>query len=318
VRLLVLGGTAFLGRALVEAALARGDDVTIFTRGRTNPDLFAGIDRRTGDRDGDLASLAEGEWDAVVDLSGYVPRVVRVSCELLASRVARYAFVSSVSAYADLSRGPDEGAPLATLPDPTSEDVAEHYGALKALSEAEVARAFGDRATIVRPGLVVGPHDPTGRFTYWPHRFAAGREVLTPPLAKQVQLIDVRDLAAWLLALLDADRSGVYNAVGTWTFGDVAAACMAAAANDASAVEVDDSFLIEHGVGEWIELPLWLSSPEYAGMLSVDASAAVEAGLTFRPLEETARATLDEAQTIEGVGLIRERERELLEAWAQR
>jgi 2'-hydroxyisoflavone reductase len=317
-RLLVLGGTAFLGRALVEAALARGDDVTIFTRGRTNPDLFSKVERRTGDRDGDLASLDHGEWDAVVDTSGYVPRVVRASCELLAQRVGRYAFISSVSVYADLSRGPDEAAPLATLDDPESEDVGQHYGALKALCEAEVVGAFGDRASIVRPGLIVGPHDPTGRFTYWPHRFAAGGEVLTPTLERQVQLIDVRDLAAWLLALLDANRSGVYNAVGTWAFGDVAAACAAAAANGATPAEVDDAFLIEQSVGEWMELPLWLSSPEYAGMLDADSSAAVAAGLAFRPLEETARGTLDEARTVEGVGLTQERERELLDAWRSR
>ena len=308
----MLGGTAFLGRALVESALAQGDDVTIFTRGRTNPDLFPDVDRRLGNRDGDLASLETGEWDAVVDLSGYVPRVVRASAELLEPRVERYAFVSSISAYADLSQGPDEESALAELEEPGSEDVAVHYGALKALCEAEVARVYGDRSLIVRPGLIVGPHDPTGRFTYWPHRFAGGGAVLTPTLDRQVQLVDARDLADWILAMLRDGRSGVYNAVGTWTFRDVVSGC---ASNKAAPVEVDDSFLLAQEVGEWMELPLWLASPEYAGMLSADATRAIEAGLAFRSLEDTARATLEHAEPVEGVGLTPERERELLEAW---
>jgi 2'-hydroxyisoflavone reductase len=311
-RLLVLGGTAFLGRALVEAAIARGDEVTIFTRGRTNPELFPEVDRRTGDRDGDLASLETGEWDAAVDLSGYVPRHVRASSELLEPRVGRYAFVSSVSAYADLSRGPDEESPLAELEDPGSEDVAQHYGALKALCEAEVVRTYDDRSLVVRPGLIVGPHDPTGRFTYWPHRFARGGSVLIPTLAKQVQLIDARDLAEWILAMLREQRGGVYNAAGTWTFADVASAC---ATDGAAPVEIDDAFLLAQEVGEWMELPLWIASPEYAGMLSADASRALDAGLTFRPLDDTARATLERAEPVEGVGLTPQRERELLERW---
>ena len=179
-RLLVLGGTEFLGRALVEAALGRGDEVTTFTRGRTNPDLFPEADRRVGDRDGDLAALEHGDWDAVVDTSGYVPRVVRASCELLAPRVRRYAFVSSISAYAHFGGSLDEDSPLAALEDPHEEDVDRSYGALKAACEGVVRDAFGPRALIVRPGLIVGPHDPTGRFTYWARRLERGGEILAP------------------------------------------------------------------------------------------------------------------------------------------
>ncbi len=179
-RLLVLGGTAFLGRALVEAALERGDEVSLFTRGRTNPSLFENVERLRGDRDGDLGALQGRTWDAAVDTSGYVPRVVRASAELLRDAVDHYTFVSSISVYADLSSGPSEDGAVATLDDEGSEDAAQHYGALKALCERVVRDAYGARALVVRPGLIVGPHDPTGRFTYWPHRFARGGEVLAP------------------------------------------------------------------------------------------------------------------------------------------
>ncbi|HZE05500.1 MAG TPA: NAD-dependent epimerase/dehydratase family protein, partial [Solirubrobacteraceae bacterium] len=215
-RLLVLGGTTFLGRHVVEAALARGHAVTLFNRGRTNPELFPGVERRVGDRDGGLEALAVGTWDAVVDTSGYVPRIVDASARLLEPRVGRYVFVSSVSVYADLSRpGVDEDAPLAALDEDTEEHRGPAYGALKALSEHAVQKVYGRRATVVRPGLIVGPWDPTGRFTYWPTRVAAGGEVLAPePRRGPVQLIDARDLAAWIVHLVEGDVAGVFNAVG--------------------------------------------------------------------------------------------------------
>ena len=180
-RILVLGGTQFLGRHVVEAALARGHDVTLFNRGQTRPELFPGVERLVGDRDGDLAALEAGSWDAVVDTSGYVPRLVRASAELLEPRAGRYLFVSSISVYADVSRpGVDEDAPVAQLEEETEEHRGPAYGALKALCEHAVQEVYGERATIVRPGLIVGPWDPTGRFTYWPARIAEGGDVLAP------------------------------------------------------------------------------------------------------------------------------------------
>jgi 2'-hydroxyisoflavone reductase len=327
-RLLVLGGTKFLGRALVEAALARGHDVSIFTRGRTNPDLFPEVERLRGDRDGDLRALEGGRWDAAVDTSGFVPRVVRASAELLRKAVGHYTFVSSGSVYADHSRRNVESSALAELEDPASEDVETDYGALKAACERIVAEVYGERALVVRAGLIVGPHDPTGRFTYWPVRVARGGDVLAPePRDARVQLIDVRDLAEWIVRMAEAGRGGVYNAVGPEprpTLEELLETCRAVANPSARFVWVGEAFLVERGVAEWMELPLWIAAPEYGAFMDVDVSRAVAAGLTFRPLAETVRATLEWARTDErdglreDAGLAPEREAELLEEWRAR
>jgi 2'-hydroxyisoflavone reductase len=337
-KLLVLGGTKFLGRAVVEAALARGHEVTLFNRGRTNPDLFPELERLRGDRDGDLSSLAGRSWDAVVDPSGYVPRVVRASAELLAPNVERYTFVSSLSVYADFSvPSYDESTPLARLEDPATEDVQESYGGLKALCEQVVNEVFGDRGVSVRAGLIVGPHDPTGRFTYWPLRVASGGEVLAPaPAGRPVQFIDVRDLAAWVVRVSEDGGGGPYNAVGPVppvTMGDLLATCLDVAGGDATLVWVDEEFLLEHGVGPWMELPLWIpaSDTESANVHAADVSRALAAGLAFRPVAETVRDTLEWARSesetsaplasgvaIGEAGLRPEREAELLRAWRAR
>ena len=213
-RLLVLGGTRFLGRALVESALARGHELTLFNRGQTNADLFPEAEKIRGDRTVDLSPLDGREWDAVLDVATFLPRVVRRSVEALEGRVDRYVYVSSISAYADQSTPPVEGAPVAELDDRDAEDV-EHYGALKAACEQIVVDAFGERALVVRPGLIVGPHDPTDRFTYWPRRVAEGGRVLAPaPPDQPVQFIDVRDLADWIVSATEAQLDGVYNATG--------------------------------------------------------------------------------------------------------
>jgi 2'-hydroxyisoflavone reductase len=319
VKLLVLGGTKFLGRAIVEAALARGHEVSIFTRGRTNPDLFPEAQHLVGDRDGDLSALEEGRWDAAIDTSGFYPRVVRASAELLAGRVEHYTFVSSVSVYADLTSPPDESSRVGTMEDETIEEMGDefqYYGPLKALCEREVERAFPGAALIVRPGLIVGPHDPTDRFTYWPRRLARGGEILGPaPAEERVQFIDVRDLAEWTVRMVEERRTGVFNAVNEGLeWSELLAG--------AEVTWVDSSFLLEQGVGEWMELPLWIADPAFAGHARTDVSRAVEAGLTFRPVEQTIRDTAEwdatRGEYVPAAGLAPEREAELLDAWHAR
>jgi 2'-hydroxyisoflavone reductase len=319
-RLLVLGGTKFLGRHIVDAALEGGHDVTIFHRGETNRGLFGDrVEEVLGDRDGGLGALESGRWDAVVDTCGYFPRVVGASAKLLAERADHYTFVSSISVYDDFSTGPHEGSPLSRLEDETIEEMGEEYqfyGGLKALCERAVERELPGRALVVRPGLIVGPHDPTDRFTYWPERIARGGEILAPgPPERIVQFVDVRDLASWILRLAEEPRSGVFNATNEGvSMGELLAG--------ADVTWVPDEFLVEHDVGEWMELPLWIADPEWVGHNQVDVSRAVAAGLRFRPVADTVRDTAEWA-TARGpheseAGLAPERERELLEAWRNR
>jgi 2'-hydroxyisoflavone reductase len=318
-RVLVLGGTQFLGRHVVDAALERGHDVTLFNRGQTRPELFPAAEKLRGDRDGQLDALRGRDFDAVVDTSGYVPRIVRETIDALGT-VGHYTFVSSVSVYASLATPPTESAPVAQLEQPT-EEWREAYGELKALCEDVVRERFPG-AFIPRPGLIVGPWDPTGRFTYWPVRIAEGGRVLAPaPPDASAQVIDARDLAAWIVRAAEDPVSGTFNAVDRPTTREhLFDTCRAVASSDAELVWVDGDFLTEHGVGEWMELPLWLHDPGYAGMLSVDPSAAFAAGLETRPLAETVRATLDWARSGEAppeppAGLAKEKEKQVLDAW---
>jgi 2'-hydroxyisoflavone reductase len=296
--------------------------VTLFNRGETNPELFPDVEKLRGDRDGDLGALHGREWDAVIDTCGYVPRVVRQSVAALRDAAPHYTFVSSISAYAGFERGPKEGDPTAELEDPDTEEILPNYGGLKAACERVVRDEYGDAALIVRPGLIVGPFDPTGRFTYWPHRVALGGDVLAPePRDRTVQFIDVRDLGEWIVRLVEQRAAGEFNATGPVpppTMEQFLEACRTATASDARFVWVDVEFLSEHEVGEWMELPLWIGavSEEMTGLLDADVSKAVAQGLTFRPVEATIRATLAEAQLTGEAGMKPGRERELLEAWA--
>jgi 2'-hydroxyisoflavone reductase len=319
VKLLVLGGTKFLGRGVVEEALARGHEVTLFNRGRTNPELFPEAEKVRGDREQGFDALEGRRFDAAIDMATFLPRVVRLSVDALHDAVVRYVYVSSISVYRDMSTPPVEGAAVAPLDDPASESI-EDYGALKAGCEQIVTDAFGDRALIVRPGLIVGPHDPTDRFTYWPRRIARGGRVLAPaPPSAPVQVIDARDLGRWIVHATEEGLSGTFNATGVpTTFGELVDTCMRVAGSDAEITWVEPELLVEAGVGEWMELPLWIASPEFAAMQRADVSKARAAGLAFRPLEETVRDTLGwdasrDEPPAEGVGLAPERERELLE-----
>jgi 2'-hydroxyisoflavone reductase len=319
VRLLVLGGTKFLGRAAVDAALARGHEVTLFNRGETNPELFPEAEKLRGDRTQGLDVPKGRAWDAVLDPSGFIPSVVRASAEALADSAGHYLFVSSVSVYASLAEPADEESPVAELGDLPGDRLTEdysNYGPLKALCEQAVADVFGERQASVRPGLIVGANDPTGRFTYWPHRVARGGRVVAPaPPDAQVQFIDAKDLGAWLADVSERQARGVYNATHPGrSWHEVLETCREVSGSDASFEWVPAELLKAHEVGEWMELPLWIADPDAAAMHEVDVSRAVAAGLTFRPLEETVREALEHAATVDGVGLTPEREAELLAA----
>jgi 2'-hydroxyisoflavone reductase len=325
VKLLVLGGTRFLGRAVVEDALARGHQVTLFNRGETNSELFPEAEKLRGDRSADLSQLSGRSWDAVIDPSGYVPHVVRASAELLADAVDHYVFISSISAYADQSGPNDEDSRLAELGDwPADELVMTeeggNYGPLKVLCEQAVAEVFSNRHATIRSGLLVGAHDPTGRFTYWPHRVARGGDVLAPgPPERKVQLVDVRDSASWILNVTEQCVSGTFNATHPGLpWEGVLETARETTGSDATFVWVDDDFLADHEVGEWMELPMWLRDPEWVGMHMADVTKALDAGLTFRPLEETIREALELAEPTDDAGLAPEREAELLRAWKGR
>jgi 2'-hydroxyisoflavone reductase len=319
VKLLLIGGPKFLGYALIESALARGHELTTFNRGQTNPELFPEVEKVHGDRNGGLAVLDGRTWDAVLDTSGYVPRLVHDSAQLLSGAAGRYAFVSSISYYADYREPRAEGDPPEPLGDQPADRLLEdyaNYGALKALCEQEVERAFGDRSILVRPGLIVGPNDPTDRFTYWPRRAERGGPVLAPgPTEYPVQMVDVRDLADWIVRLVEEERSGPFNATsppGAITFGSMLEACGAR-----DLVWVTEDFLAEQGVEGWSDLPCWIAprNVDFRAFQLVPVDRAVGAGLTFRPLAETAR---DVPEWAGGAGLTAERESELLAAWENR
>lgn len=316
----MLGGTKFLGRATVESALAGGHEVTLFNRGQTNPELFPETDKLRGDRGQDLSALAGRRWDAVVDTSGYVPTVVRAAAERLADSTDFYLFVSSLSVYADRSRTLAEGnalEPLGDLPADRLLDDYSNYGALKALAEQAVAETFPDSHANIRPGLIVGPHDPTGRFTYWPHRVARGGDVATPaPADERVQFIDVRDLADWLVGLCERRESGTFNAANeSVSWAELLETCRDVSHGDARFVWIDGEFLLEQGIEQWMGLPMWIHDEEDKGLHRADISRASSSGLGFRPLSDTVRATLELAEPTEAAGLSPEREAALLEAW---
>lgn len=298
-RILIIGGTVFLGRHLAEAALARGHTLTLFNRGQHNPELFPAVEHLRGDRKGDLSALQGRSWDAVIDTCGYIPRDVRASAELLAPHVGHYTFISSISVYAGYTKlGIDEADPVGTLADPVVDEVTgETYGPLKALCEAAAEAALPGRTLTVRPGLIVGPHDPTDRFTYWPCRIARGGPLLAPEgPGHLVQYIDVRDLAAWTLSMVEAGRTGVYNATGPerpQPIGALLDACAQAAGVAADPVWASADFLLGGGVQPWSELPLWVPDrPENAGFSQISIARALAAGLTFRPTIETCADTL--------------------------
>lgn len=333
-KLLILGGTVFLGRHLAEVALARGHAITLFNRGQHNADLFPTAEKLHGNRDpaedgGRGLELLRGRrWDAVIDTCGYLPRVVRASAEALAGTAGHYTFISTISVYPHYRQpGLDEHAPPGTLDDPTIEQVTgATYGPLKALCEAAVQGVFGARTLLIRPGLIVGPHDPTDRFTYWVDRVARGGEVLAPnPPQRHVQFIDVRDLAEWMVQMVERRAAGCYNATGpaeALTLAQLLGTCCSVSASDARISWVDEQFLAEQQVEPWMGLPLWIpsSDPDMLGFADVDCRKAIADGLAFRALAATVADTLAWCRSRAAdhgwrAGPTPERERALLAAW---
>lgn len=327
-KLLVLGGTVFAGRAIVESALARGHEVTLFNRGKNHAELFPEAEKLRGDRDGGLDALKGRRWDAVIDPSGYIPRLVGHSANLLADATDHYTFISTISVYADQSTpGNHEYSALATMPDPTVEKVdGQTYGPLKVLCEQAAETALPGRVLTIRPGLIVGPHDPTDRFTYWPVRFARGGEVLVPDAFDMPnQLIDARDLGQWTIRMVEARHTGIYNAVGPdypLTFGEMIRACDEGSPG-AEITLVSEEFLLEQQVRPFMGLPFWLPASGPRGLMECNGQKAFAAGLTFRPLAETTRDTLawdsSRPQPIERrAGITPEQESKVLAAWHAR
>jgi 2'-hydroxyisoflavone reductase len=307
--LLILGGTSFLGPELVDAARARKWNITLFNRGKTNPGRFPDLTTITGDRDPAKGegfknlekAIADGKkWDAVIDTSGYVRPQVKASAALLKKAARQYVFISTISVYAQpMKSGGDETAPLEQTVTPDSDKVGQLYGALKALCEQAVTSEFGDRATNIRPGLIVGPGDPTDRFTYWPVRVGHGGKVLIPgpkdPWKAYVSFVDVRDCAEFAVKCVADGHGGTFNCTGPeglLTFDEMVAGCKAVVSDPVEFVPVDEKWLMDNNVAPWMGLPLWIPAEMGDGMGTVSRAKAVAAGCKFRPLAETARDTL--------------------------
>jgi 2'-hydroxyisoflavone reductase len=330
-KILVLGGTGFLGPHIVECARPRGHVLTLFNRGKTNPGLFKDVEQLHGDRDGKLDALEGRSWDAVIDTSGYVPRIVKMSADLLAPSVKQYVFISTISVYSDNSKpGMDESGPLEKVADPKNEEVMKNYGGLKALCEQAAEASMPGRATTIRPGLIVGPMDPTDRFTYWPVRVAKGGDVLAPGDGTDpVQIVDARDLAAFVVRSIEDRFFGIYNATGPaseMSMKTMLEACKAASGSDAKFVWADAKFLEERKVAPWSDMPAWLpGTGETAGFARINCKKAISKGLAFRPIKETAADTLAWWKTLPAErsakpksGISPEREAEVLAAWKER
>lgn len=344
-KILIIGGTKFVGRHLVAGAQARNHEVTLFNRGKDYGENLPDVEQIHGDRNSDLDKLSGRKWDAVIDTCGYLPQTVSASARALADSIERYVFISSISAYQDFSQpNYDESAPLAVLSEEQQQKVAqidakgeltgqilgEEYGALKALCEQAAEKEMPEQVLTIRPGLIVGPYDWTDRFTYWVARVAQGGEILAPGRPTRfVQLIDARDLSEWIIRMVESKQTGIYNANGLPSeliMGRVLEASLTISNSDATFTWVSEDFLNEEKVGAWSEMPLWLPEetyPEGKGFMFANVAKAVRDGLTLRPLTETIKDTLDWYNANRSgeklkAGIDFERERELLNKWHRR
>ena len=330
-RILILGGTGFIGPHQVRYALARGHKLTLFNRGKTNPGLFPDVEHLSGDRQkSELDELKNREWDVVIDNPTTLPRWVREAGAILKDKTKQYVFISTISVFSDNSIiGMDETAPLATTTEPDNEKVGANYGALKALSEKEAEKAFPGRATIIRPGLIVGPGDPTDRFTYWPVRINRGGEILAPGDGTDpMQFIDARDLGEWSIRMVEQGAFGIYNATGPKTelsTAETLYGIRAVTTADVKFTWADWKFLQANKVSPWSDMPVWVPSkePSMAGFAKINCNRAIAQGLTFRSLAETASATIEDFSKRPAdkaklsSGLSAQREAEILKLWQE-
>jgi len=333
-KILILGGTRFIGLHMTALALARGHTLTYFNRDKTKTDRYREVERIKGDRNGQIEGLKDREWDVVIDNSGYVPRHVRLSAELLAPKVKQYVFTSSISVYPNFSEPRDESSPVGKLADETVEKVdGETYGPLKALCEQAVLSVMPGRTTIIRPGLIVGPDDNTDRFTYWPARAARGGEFIAPGSPTDpFQVIDARDLAAFTINAIENHVTGTYNLVSNvndFKFGELTDACVAAARKQAKPAEmpratfVPAEFLEAQEVAPWSDMPVWLPAKgDEAAFAGTSNKAAVARGLKITPLKKTVNDTMawhltrpaEEREKLKA-GIAPEKEATVLAAW---
>ncbi|SDB98908.1 NAD-dependent epimerase/dehydratase family protein [Shouchella lonarensis] len=338
-KILILGGTRFVGRHLIDAALAQNHEVTLFNRGISSTKPLANVEVLHGDRNVDVSLLGKRQWDAVIDTSGYWPAQVRKAVEQLSHNVGHYTFVSSCSVYRDFSQQSigESSDGLTLTPeqlvaldrhDVDHDKQMAHYGALKYHCEDALQQAMPGRSLIVRPGLIVGPYDRTDRFVYWMRRLLRGGEVLAPGRAERaIQVIDGRDLAKWIIDRIKFSTIGTFNVVGPdykLTMGDFLSTCRDTIGISANFTWVDDDFLQKHDVQPWVEMPLWIpekahgDQPDLSGFLSIAMTKAVKLGFTFRPLEQTVRDTVQWLQNDppDVLGSLKEaREQELLRLW---
>lgn len=319
--LLILGGTKFVGRHITAHALLRGHQVTLFNRGQSNANLFSNVEKINGNRDGGLGALRGRTWDAVIDVNGYLPRIVGDSARLLQDAVDRYIFISTISVFADFTQvGQNEDSPLAELKDKTTEVIdGETYGGLKVECERVVQTFYPDRSLILRPGYVVGPYDHTDRMTVWFRRITRGGEMLAPGSPDDpIQFLDGRDLGAFTVDMTERRATGIYNTHGLGkptTWGQVLEETLNLTGTDTTLTWVSAEFLSKQDLGEG-DLPIY-APPEIAGVATFNNHKAIAAGLRFRPIAETIRDTLlwDASEGTHKLGLSPEREKELLDLW---
>ncbi|KKI93573.1 NAD-dependent dehydratase [Bacillus sp. SA1-12] len=340
-KVLILGGTRFLGRALVEEALKRGHDVTLFNRGN-NKNTFPEVEQLTGNRDGDVSLLANRKWDAVMDTCGFAPHQMKKIAAVLGGNVEHYTYISSISVYKDwIPLNITESYQLQAMPPDDKVKAVEKgeispyelYGALKVLCEAEAEKHWPGRVLHIRAGQLVGPYDYTDRLPYWVQRVAQGGKVLVPGRSdRPVQLIDVKDLAAWVFTMAENKKAGTFNVTGPekqLTIEELLNTCKAVTKSDAKFVWADENFILEHKVQPWTEMPLWIpehfpleaETEPWKGAFLINIDKAVNAGLTFRPLEDTIYEVYQwesaRQEKERKAGISQEREQELLEIWLQ-
>jgi 2'-hydroxyisoflavone reductase len=316
-RILVLGGTRFVGRAVAEIALKAGHEVTLFNRGVTNPDLFPQAEKIRGDRTGDMSELSGRQWDSVIDVAAYEPSVAARSVDALKGSVRKYVFVSTLSVYADHSTtdAQREQAPVLALDG--NDDPGILYGARKAACEACVVKAFDGRAAIARAGLIVGPHDPTNRFVCWPRRIAKGGRILAPGDPKDpLQFIDVRDLAQWLVMAATTETSGVFNVTGRpIEFAAFLDHCSMSGVG-AEITWVGSEHLLKAGLDPWMGVPLWIGAEGWEAANAVDVARAIASGIQYRPIAQTIEGALEFPSEDNSMPLEASLEKDILDSFA--